>query len=170
MWIEPVMGHYFLACNLLWPCSFIGTSDTELSGIHWSWKVSYMKSRVSQWSREKQRRWDTTWRAHAPLSCYITNQPVWTVPCTHPNKYIKKTWVRFSSACMPLAWHRTEYALRASNSIRNSLHKNYHQKFNPLLSWDLQGIITHNASGFAHFMAHIFGQSPKISLFFFLCW
>ena len=76
MWIEPVMGHYFLACNLLWPCSFIGTSDTELSGIHWSWKVSYMKSRVSQWSREKQRRWDTTWRAHVSLSCYITNQPV----------------------------------------------------------------------------------------------
>ena len=34
MWIESVLGHSFLACNLLWPCSLIETSDTELSGIH----------------------------------------------------------------------------------------------------------------------------------------
>ena len=31
MWIESVLGHSFLACNLLWPCSLIETSDTELS-------------------------------------------------------------------------------------------------------------------------------------------
>ena len=43
MWIESVLGHSFLACNLLWPCSLIETSDTELSGIHWSRKVSYLK-------------------------------------------------------------------------------------------------------------------------------
>ena len=34
MWIESVLGHSFLACNLLWPCSLIETFDTELSGIH----------------------------------------------------------------------------------------------------------------------------------------
>ena len=52
MWIELVLG------NLLWPCSPIETSDT---GIHWSRKVSYLKSPVSNWSGEKQRRWrDTT--------------------------------------------------------------------------------------------------------------
>ena len=28
MWIESVLG------NLVWPCSLIETSDTELSGIH----------------------------------------------------------------------------------------------------------------------------------------
>ena len=33
-WIESVLGHSFLACNL-WPCSLIETSsDTEFSGIH----------------------------------------------------------------------------------------------------------------------------------------
>ena len=57
MWIESVLG------NLLWPCSLIETSDTELSGIHWSRKVPYLKSRVSHWSAEKQKRWrDMTWR------------------------------------------------------------------------------------------------------------
>ena len=34
MWIESVLGHSFLTCNLLSPCSLIETSDTELSGIH----------------------------------------------------------------------------------------------------------------------------------------
>ena len=34
MWIESVLGHSFLACNLLWPCFLIETSDTDLSGIH----------------------------------------------------------------------------------------------------------------------------------------
>ena len=47
MWIESVLGHSFLACNLLWPCSLIETSDTELSVIHWLRKVSYLKSPVS---------------------------------------------------------------------------------------------------------------------------
>ena len=49
MWIESVLSHSSLACNLLWPCSLIEISDTELSGIHWSRKVSYWR--------------DTTWRA-----------------------------------------------------------------------------------------------------------
>ena len=53
MWIESVLGHSFLACNLFWPCSLIETSDTELR----SRKVSYLKSWVSHWSGEKQRRW-----------------------------------------------------------------------------------------------------------------
>ena len=34
LWIESARGHSFLAGNLLWPCSLIETSDTELSGIH----------------------------------------------------------------------------------------------------------------------------------------
>ena len=29
MWIESVLGHSFLACNILWPCSLVETSDTE---------------------------------------------------------------------------------------------------------------------------------------------
>ena len=63
MWIESVVRHSFLACDLLWLCSLIEISDTELSGIHWSRKVSYLKSRVSQWSGEKLTRWDTMRRA-----------------------------------------------------------------------------------------------------------
>ena len=85
MWIESILGHSFLACNLLWPCSLIETSDTELSGIHWSRKVSYLKSRVSHWSGEKQRRlrdttrrargcqreWVNTYRTPSPVVVYI---------------------------------------------------------------------------------------------------
>ena len=40
--VKSVLGHSFLASNLLWPCSLIETSDTELR----SWKVSYLKSRI----------------------------------------------------------------------------------------------------------------------------
>ena len=66
--IESVLGHSSLTQgNLLWPCSLIETSDTELR----SRKVSYLKSRVSHWSGEKQRRHDAT---RALLSCYVTNQ------------------------------------------------------------------------------------------------
>ena len=67
MWIESVLGHSFLTCNLLWPCFLIETSDTELSGIHLTKrKVSYLKSGLSHLSGEKQKRWkDTTRRAHA---------------------------------------------------------------------------------------------------------
>ena len=64
MWIESVLGHSFLASNLLWPCSLIETSDTELSGIHWSRRVSYLKCRVIHWSGEKQRRDTTCVRKH----------------------------------------------------------------------------------------------------------
>ena len=75
MWIESVLGHSFLASNLLLPCSLTGTSDTELSGIHWSRKVSYLKCRVSHWSGEKQRRWrDTMW--------------LWTWCCTPPTRSV----------------------------------------------------------------------------------
>ena len=66
--IESVLGHSSLTQgNLLWPCSLIETSDTELR----SRKVSYLKSRVRHWSGEKQRRHDAT---RALLSCYVTNQ------------------------------------------------------------------------------------------------
>ena len=67
MWIESVLGHSFLACNLLSPRSLIKTSDTEWSGIHWSRKVSYSKSQVSHWSGEKQRRWRDTTRPDRDL-------------------------------------------------------------------------------------------------------
>ena len=39
MWIESALGHSFLACDLLWYCSPIETSDTELrvaKGFIWS--------------------------------------------------------------------------------------------------------------------------------------
>ena len=77
MWIESVLGHSFLACNLLWPCPLIETSDTELSGIHWSRKLSHLKSRVSHWSGEKQRlleRHDVA-RAIVLLRNQLTNYP-----------------------------------------------------------------------------------------------
>ena len=81
MWIESVLRHSFLACNLLWPCSLIETSDSELSGIQWSRKVSYLECRVSCWSGVKQRRWrDTVWRERhclvtKPIN-QLTNHPI----------------------------------------------------------------------------------------------
>ena len=99
MWIKPVMGHYFLACNLLWPCSFIGTSDTELSGILIMKGFIFEVSSQSVKQREAEKM-----RHDMACTCAIVllhNQSTSPVPCTHPNKYIKKTRVRFSSACMP---------------------------------------------------------------------
>ena len=64
MWIELVLD------NLLWPCSPIETSDT---GIHWSRKVSYLKSPVSNWSGEKQRsREDERHDAERACHCLVT--------------------------------------------------------------------------------------------------
>ena len=90
MWIESVLG------NLILSCSVIETSDTELSGIHWSRKVPYLKSRVSHWIGEKQRRCkDTTQRARTivllhnqPINqfepSYVTSAPLFS--STHPSK------------------------------------------------------------------------------------
>ena len=82
--VESVLGHSFLACNLLWPCSLTETSDTQLGGIHWSRKISYLKSRVSG---KKQRRWrNTTLRARAIvlLRNQLINYPI----RAHINIYI----------------------------------------------------------------------------------
>ena len=90
MWIESVLGHSFMACNLLWPCSLIETSDR----VKWDSRFRVSKSRVSHWSGgEKQRRWRDTTRC-APLSCYVTNKLTNSslVPCTHPNKKKKKKY------------------------------------------------------------------------------
>ena len=122
MWIESILGHSFLACNLLWPCSLIETSDTELR----SRKVSYLKSRVSHWSGEKQNRWkDTTRRARPVLlrnqfePSYVTSAPLLSAVLTskYIYIYINKPWSRFASACAVHAFGASsdqDSALRAS--------------------------------------------------------
>ena len=90
---KPHKSRLALIRNLM-PCSLVETSDTELR----SQKVSYLKSRVSYWSREKQKM-ERHNAAHALLCCYITNQLTNSSllmlrqhhcygPRTHPNIYI----------------------------------------------------------------------------------
>ena len=99
MWIVSGLVHFFLACNLLWSCSLVETSNTELRSL----KVLCLNSRVSHWSGEKQRRWETRRGARTPLSCFLTNSlravwhyldDFWTCgppapdPCCHRNLQI----------------------------------------------------------------------------------
>ena len=61
MWIESVLCQWSATffCGLWSTLALSLKLQIELSGIHWSRKVSYLKSRVSYWSEEKQRRWRT---------------------------------------------------------------------------------------------------------------
>ena len=52
VWIESVLGHSFLACNLLWPCFLIETSDTELSGLCLRVVVLFITIKQSSMSSE----------------------------------------------------------------------------------------------------------------------
>ena len=110
---------------LFWLVIFFGLVlslklQIELSGIHWSGKVSYLPM------------------CHC-LVIPSKNQPTnpSQVPCTHPNKYththiyiyiyiyIWKTWPRFAPACVPLVRHRHCRDDSNRNSLHSVLHENY---------------------------------------------
>ena len=58
-WVSPlpVVGAFLFWLVIFFSLVLSLKLQIELSGIHWSRKVSYLKSRVSHWTEEKQRRW-----------------------------------------------------------------------------------------------------------------